>query len=956
LRNHSSGLIAELDKLLEKDNPTSKDAEKLYKEIPDVYFIRKYFFERCSNPKWLARLKDTSVFRSPPELLQNEDGSITFPFWAESGYLVRMAKIAPQAVADIILIIPDTQNVYVIDGLVKATLNLPIDIAMSLIDKAAKWMVNEYLFYPLDKHLAELVLYYTLAGKAEEAFGLAKKMLVILPDPRWQKSKENAERYWDGPHPKTRVEISRYKEITEKIIPELAKSTGVPVFRWLCEMLDMALRYSQAKDEEPENNNDYSFFWRPEIEKPMQYEMYELRNILIDLILKTGTQLDATIGIDVLVKISSEKPWMLFKRIALHLLSLCPGSAPELTDKYLSDKALFASGECWDEYGPLLEKGFGFLPQDKQAMILKWVEDGPDFDKRYRKPGKDEAEQVRRHWQRDCLARFGQALPAAWQPYYTKLVQEYGVAEKKRNTGVVVEGGWESSPKTLDELAALPIEKLVEFLNAWKPSAEVRDVSAEGLAQMLSSLVQARPELYSVEARQFTRLTSPYTSNYLFWILFGFKEVIRNTNTKLEWASMLELGQWMRQSREIKEENADDRGQARGEIADCLVEGMRKNLIPLKLRKSVWTVLEPLTEDSDPTSEYENTHDMEPYSRSINSTRGKAMHAVMNYMWWIYRNKIQSQTDDFEEDKREEMMPEIEKILDKHLDHTQDSSLAIHSVYGRWFPWLAKVKPEWSAKARTRIFPEDEREREYWAVAWKAYILLCQPYDNVFEILKTEYARAVNEIEDVAEEKDKRLAWHLMLFYIRGKLELESDIFINFWKRAPDELRGTAMQMIGFDILGSTENLSAMEMQRIKKMWEKRCKMLFLSTSPEIFLNEMSAFGHWFGSGKCDSQWAIDQLLFVLEKTKHIEAIPPIMEQLKTMVETYPTEVVKILVALAENEINFIAFHQDEIMAILESVFSKNHQASKKRAEEFCNYLLSKGFMEFRNILQKYSR
>jgi ribosome-binding protein aMBF1 (putative translation factor) len=871
IRKHSSDFIKILDELLGKENPIATDVEILCGKIPNTFYIRNYFFGKCTNPKWLALLKDKGAFQYPPAPQQNEEGYIRFAVWAESGYLVRMATEAPREVADIILLIPDTQNVYVIDDLVKATLNMPIEIALTVMEKAAKWMANEYMFYPLDGHLGELIRYYISAGKADEALELTKILLDILPDPNWQEKSENGDFQWDGPHPKARIDNYSYKKLAGNTIPELAKSTGVPVFQWLCGMLDRSLTYSRAKDTSPKNNYDYSSYWRPEIEKPTQYEAYELKNILIDLILKTGMQLEATIGINIVVSILNEKSWVVFKRIALYLLS-----------------------------------------------------------------------------------KLDQALPEALKPYYEKLVQEYSEAEKTLGYELEVMEGWESGPKNNDELAVLPVEKLVQYLNEWKLSVETRGVSAEGLAQTLYSLVKVRPELYSAEAQQFTQLTSTYTSIYLFWIFWGFEEVLRNANPKLEWIRILELCQWMiKQSREIKKINAAGWSQAGGGIANLLGEGMRKNLIPLKLRKNVWVVLEPLTEDPDPTSEYEKTNRKEPYSLSINSTRGKAMHAVMKYALWVYRNRVEGQAVDAEEGKNQEILPEIEAVLEKHLDHTQDSTLAIHSVYGQWFPCLAKVKPEWAARNRVRIFPSDESDRKYWEAAWEAYILFCHPYNDVFEILKTEYNRAIEEIESVTEKKGERLVWHLMLFYIWGRLEQESDIFINFWKRASDELRAEAIFYIGFNILTDAEKqLPDKEMQRIIALWENRRETVLSAPIPMAYIKEMAAFGHWFGSGKLEPQWAIHQLLFVLETTKRVDAIPPVMEQLETMAANFPREVVKILKALAENERDFMAFNQYDIEVIIENVLCGHDDEGRTKAREFCDYLISKGIFKFKNLLQ----
>ena len=72
---------------------------------------------------------------------------------------------------------------------------------------------------------------------------------------------------------------------------------------------------------------------------------------------------------------------------------------------------------------------------------------------------------------------------------------------------------------------------------------------------------------------------------------------------------------------------------ARGQAASLLEQGVadRDNRIPFQLRQTVWSVLELLTRDPNPSPEYEAANgyaNMDPFTVSLNVNRGKAMHAV----------------------------------------------------------------------------------------------------------------------------------------------------------------------------------------------------------------------------------------------------------------------------------------------------------------------------------------
>ena len=120
-------------------------------------------------------------------------------------------------------------------------------------------------------------------------------------------------------------------------------------------------------------------------------------------------------------------------------------------------------------------------------------------------------------------------------------------------------------------------------------------------------------------------------------------------------------------------------------------------------------------------------------------------------------------------------MPEVREVLAAHLDPTKDPAVAIRSVYGQWFPWLALLDRSWAEEYIPTIFPSGESLHHLRAAAWETYILFCRPYDDIFEILQGEYHRAIARLgEDNTKWRntyndEEHLADHLMTFYWRGK-------------------------------------------------------------------------------------------------------------------------------------------------------------------------------------------
>ena len=129
-------------------------------------------------------------------------------------------------------------------------------------------------------------------------------------------------------------------------------------------------------------------------------------------------------------------------------------------------------------------------------------------------------------------------------------------------------------------------------------------------------------------------------------------------------------------------------GVNRAAIIRPLVAGLESDSLPAHFGKRRG-ILQELTEDPDPTPEDEakflSQPNSDPHSLSINTIRGDAMHAVVQYALWLRRafekavNREALVAGGFEE------MPEVREVLERHLDPATDPSLTTRSVYGVGF-------------------------------------------------------------------------------------------------------------------------------------------------------------------------------------------------------------------------------------------------------------------------------
>ncbi|MEW6724485.1 MAG: hypothetical protein AB1331_06145 [Bacillota bacterium] len=936
----------------------------------------RYFFDRLENPEWLEPLRQKGFFRHPPEPIRNEEeGTIRFPPSPEARYLARMARHEPERVAEVIGEMDDTDNAAVLSDLLDALFAMPADVASRLAERAARWAECPYFLVP--EKLGQLVAHWASAGRTTEALRVARVLLEVFADARPGRGGPD-EVHWLSPEPRARFDYWRYEKILKDHYPEVVRAAGLPALELLCDLLDRAIRLSRRRDDD-QGPEDYSVIWRPAIEDHLQNDGHTIKDALVTAV-RDAAELVVRSGhgtVEEVVNALERRPWRVFRRIALHGLRVFPDQAEALAAERLTDRALFEDVGLRHEYVLLLRDCFQRLTLEDRATILEWIEVGPDVEKfkRWREeatgspPSDDAVARYREIWQRDWLARIRpENLPGEWQERYRELVGKYGEPDHVEFP-VYTEGGWvgPTSPKSADELKAMSVEEIVEFLKTWRPPDNAfREPSPEGLGRVLSSVVAQDPGPFAVEAKRFQGLDP----TYIRAVLSGLRDALKQGGA-FDWEPVLDLCGWaLSQPRETpgrqvgEEMEADpDWGWTRKAIAGLLSAGFDDGpgSIPIRLREKVWRILKPVTEDPEPTPEHEERYggsNMDPATLSINTTRGEAMHAVVRYALWVRRH-MEGQADAEDQHRRGfDEMPEVREVLDARLDVAQEPSLAIRAVYGQWFPWLVLLDSEWARDSAARIFPIGQGEEALLEAAWNTYVTFCRPYDNVLDILREQYRHAVERIGCRRDDTrwlanpDERLAEHLMVFYWRGKLSLEDPLLTAFWENATDALRGHALGYVGHALEQTSGEIPAEVLDRLTQLWAVRLAWAKQSQSPTDLVKEMAAFGRWFVSDKFDVGWAIAQLSESLQLVHQTDLDHMVLEHLARTVETHPVESAQCLRIIAEGDREGwnLSAGRDHVRRILE-VALRNPTAGEE-AERIIHYLGSRGFLEFRNLLE----
>jgi hypothetical protein len=962
---------------------------ELVKEAVDYIRVRtanyEYFFERLDSIDWIGPLREYGFFRQPPAPTREGD-SISFPFWPEARFLAKTAEIEPAIVLEVMLDLPDTDNIRVHWDLLDAAIKLPALLAARWARKETKWVdQQQFLDALLTEKLGALAVHLASGGEQEAGITLVRALLQVLPPKKIGKTPSTEEERFALSLREARARFDEhiYEELLRKLVPELTKVLGLPALSLLCDMLSLAIEPSRHS----ETVRDHSHIWRPAVEEHPQNQIPSLKSSLTTAARDAAEQISVTkeglLGVIGLLQ-NQHPDWQIFSRIVLHLLRTRGDDLRDQVRQALLDRKLFEDIDCRHEYVLLLRHWFSRLDEQEREQILTWMEAPPDvdafisamkdFDQTFRNDHKVSEEDIAselRRWKFDRLSWLEDQLPESHRAEFDRLTEEFGHSKRKPSEfpSYTTTFVGPSSPLPVGQLASLNVPEIVEYLRDWTPSERFMGPSREGLSGELTKAVTQEPKRFASEAVRFQQLHPTYVRA----LINGLRESL--SKATFDWEPVLRLAAWVVEQKDKKSEEKtpywteedQDWSWSRGAIAHFIETALAQAevSIPFEARDAVWRILDRLSWDVDPTPEREAKKNGSNYdfaTISINATRGQAMHAVIRYALWVRKNTSAGSENGFDD------MNEVRSVLDQHLDVSKDPSLAIRSVYGRWFPWLHSLDPRWATENASRIFPKGKKLLLYWEAAWSSYLWFCSPYDEILTVLQAEHREAIERIRQTKQSNDpprweSNLAGHLMAYYWRGRIGLNTtdELVAMFFSKAPGNVRGYALETIGRWLFHLKEPLDAAVASRLKKLWKWRLDTAKHSSKPGDYAPEIVAFGWWFRSGVFGETWLIRQLQTVLEITAKGESkirerlAFPIAEKLATISERKPRDAVRCLLTLIsgwKGSWPVSSLYRDEVRKILDNALRSGGPA-KRIAIEVIDRITGQGDIGFQKLLQE---
>ncbi|MCX6715666.1 MAG: hypothetical protein NT077_01455, partial [Candidatus Taylorbacteria bacterium] len=361
-----------------------------------------------------------------------------------------------------------------------------------------------------------------------------------------------------------------------------------------------------------------------------------------------------------------------------------------------------------------------------------------------------------------------------------------------------VAGGFvnHKSPFTLSDFN---VDQIIEHLKTdWDPKLLnekfknddfLNPRGTEGLGDALKDDLKLRTQDYFTKLNAFFDRTA-IDPSYVYSLMRGVDEMLRNKQSlsDVQYVALINFFDSIRVSGEKEEfKKFDDKKSWLADwitvhkiMADILLNSLgyiNESEVFTKNRDIILNLVKYLLSiKSSPNSEEEKPEYGEPSHIAINSVRGQAYRALVQFTY----NDGKSLAGD------------VKRIYEDVLD--SDSSTAVRFTAGQFLASFYFRDKAFIKSLLPKIFPKDTvgKEKLYFAT-WEGY-LASALYEELYELLAEYYEYAITlKKEQYPERKylkglDETLAGHMALAYAQFNLKIGDPLFNSFWN-TPSETR-----------------------------------------------------------------------------------------------------------------------------------------------------------------------
>lgn len=943
--------------------------------------LRNYFFSHLESTNWFLVLLEHGYFNKLSTLSSKNQVSYTEQYLL-CDYLKKMAPFFPNEITQIIKN-SKTNNSRLVWEFTEIGILLPPKNIAQLVPNVRKWCSLEINHATnFGPGITKWINYLVQGNEYFTALKLLKILTTLKIQYPSQKRDKDVEKLI-GRERKKAVPVMEYywfKQMLTDGIKSLSCSKPFEAIDILAVSLERALRieYGYIKPA-----NDLSYIWRAAIEEHSQnFEHYDpqdalvisLRNIL-ELVAKEYS--DKTLHI--LKNFLSHK-YSIFHRLAYHILRLNYSQYMDEINGIIKNKELLFDVTISHEYYILLRDVFQEINPDLKVFIIQSIRE----HERFRVDDKPEIQELqKRFYWLERLHFFEPYLEGETKEFYDSLKQEFK-DEKLRDTPVWSESSTgEKSPLNISELEQMDVNDIWKYLKTFKSNKRGIDApTSEGLARIFGEVVKRSPEKF------LTNDLSPVLDlkpNYVYWFVHQIAELWKNDN----YYNVEEILTLF--SRLMHYENIPDRftdewrtnfSGVKRRILDAIQSAIKSHqkTFPLQHKDKILEIIEYLcfyeADPQDSLTTLNKKESLDSFTLSLNSVRGQAMHTLLDYaLWYAFHTKDQHTEERPNRLKDEER---VIKVLEDKLDKTKDPSLAVHSTFGMFIPYLAYLNYEWLKNNLDKIFPE---QKEYWSVAFSGYFYSSRFYTDLFELLRPQFKRAIEYLgqnnftlsSGFGNRPEESLAEHLIIAclndldnvceknsLLRKYLKIENN------SRISHSIQFIANLAKNEKIFFTLPGLERKEFwSQAKEIWKIRitvAKRISKADKPVIeeekLEQEFSRYFNWLDDLPLEvTLKEIESLLAeTIKLNKRGWHLPDFIEYLSKQSQQYPFEAVKLFDLLLNTKAPAYFYNgkEKEIENILVASCESKIPQAKNLADKIMNRFGEMGNYSFKDLWKKY--
>ncbi|MFJ9893655.1 hypothetical protein ACIQPR_10020 [Streptomyces sp. NPDC091280] len=815
-------LVDRLEKLAATPAPTKKDATRLLKEFPQDLVTAERFFDGLVNASWLGPLNSVKLFSDPPAPEVDRDaGRISFVRWPASAYLARVATDDPATALHIARAIPATDNPYVHLDLVAVASSVPAAKAVQLVPTLTRALEGPYLWLP-DRY-ANLALHLAREQQTQAAVKLLAALLAA----------------GFGPDAKLAEEDSAH--LLHTFNDDFADHLGTAWLRLLADALATSL--GPAEQAQQRRGLDQSAFWLPLLSAtpdiihatPLTRLAIALRDAAERLVTAAPATAEEILGL------LDARPWAIFRRLRLHLITRHADALPGGAAAALADPAVREDIALEREWLALAAAFAGRLSQEQQEALLGAVEQGPDtarwsrdHEQRTGEPlAPERVRAVADLWQRDCYSALGAILRPAQRERLTALEMTYGrarpVDEPPFRVVPIITTPPEAEPGPLAELS---VRELVERAKSWIPQPnDFGGTNQFALASRLGEAVAAQAARYSADAAAFAELDDLY----LLQVLYGFQTAARRE--PIDWAGPLALA-----AEATRRSGSTHAHELHREAANMVAQAIAHPVNPAEPADAdtLWSTLSAVLASPDTPPPAPDTGSF------LNDARAQSLRAAVT--WALWRRHSDADTSP------------LFRLLDRLLDDVplpnSDGPQIQAAVLGGLVPQLAYLDPKWTANRALPLLSTGEHA----VCAWHAY-LDAPPYrpaaEQVLDLYRDHAAQTEAHGDNRSEGQRLALGRHILDLYLDGTFELDgndSPVPIYYQRSSSATLKHLATS-----VGAGVNNLSDQALPRMQAWWAWRLNAATAAVEPAARTELTDTLPALAASGRLPDPWILQQ-------------------------------------------------------------------------------------------------